>query len=65
MDDNAAVLEGYTREIVATNAHGCEFFLLVKPDAQLDGVFKAWDMDEQEFCYPKGWLFAVEDAVSQ
>ena len=59
MTDNVAVLDGYTKEIVATNAHGCEFYLLVKPDAQLDGIFRAWDTDEQEFCNVNGWLFAI------
>jgi hypothetical protein len=65
MGDNTATLEGYTREIEATNAHGCTFFLLVKPDADLSGVFKAWDIDEQEWCYPKGWLFSIEEKVAR
>lgn len=61
MSDNVAILEGFTKEIEAVNMHGCAFFLLVKPDTDMSGVFKAWDMDEQEFCYPKGWLFEITE----
>ena len=60
MSDNVAVLEGYTREVVASNAQ-YDLFLLVKPDADFEGTFRAWDTDNQEFIRINGWLFAVED----
>lgn len=60
MGDNGAILAGYSREVVAENDH-CTLYLLVQPDADFDGTFKAWDMDEQEFIHVNGWLFEVED----
>ncbi len=64
MTDNVAVLAGCTREIVAENTTHT-LHLLVQPDADLSGVFNAWDMDEQEFIRVNGWLFAFEDADEQ
>lgn len=61
MTDNVAVLQGYTREVVA-DCDACTLFLLVKPKQDFDCTFRAWDMDNQEFIYVKGWLFnAIED----
>lgn len=60
MTDNIAVLEGFTREVVATS-QVVDLFLLVKPDTDFDDVFKAWDMDEQEFIRVNGWLFRFDD----
>lgn len=61
MTDNVAVLDGYTREVFATTG-AIDLYLLIKPDADLDGTFRAWDMDEQEFVRVNGWLFIIEDA---
>ena len=58
MSDNVAVLEGYTREVVATTADH-DLFLLVKPDADLDGIFRAWDMDNQEWLLVNGWMYEI------
>ena len=63
MTDNVAILKGYTKEIIATNDHGLELFLLVQPDADLDDRFKAWDTDCQEFICVNGWLFSIEDVA--
>lgn len=60
MTDNVAVLEGFTKEVVADN-HAVTLFLLVKPDTDFDSRFKAWDTDEQEFIFVNGWLFAIEE----
>jgi hypothetical protein len=60
MSDNAAVLQGFTREVVASNA-AMDLFLLVKPDTDFDDTFRAWDTDGQEFVNVNGWLFSVED----
>jgi len=35
--------------------------LWVKPDADLDGTFRAWDEDESEWLKVNGWLFIIED----
>lgn len=59
MGDNAAVLEGYTREVVAS--YGADtLYLLVKPDAELGDTFKAWDMDAQCWVRVNGWLATFE-----
>ena len=60
MSDNVAVLNEFTREVVASNA-AYDLFLLVKPDADLSGAFRAWDTDNQEFIRVNGWLFDVQD----
>ena len=51
----------YTREVYAVCSM-YELSLLVKPDADLDSEFVAWDLDEQEFINVNGWLFTIEDA---
>ena len=38
-----------------------DLLLLVKPDQEFDGTFKAWDCDAQEFITINGWLFAFEE----
>jgi len=67
MTDNVAILDGYTNEVYM-EAGGYDLNLLVKPDADLDGTFKAWDMDEQAYIKVNGWnftqdgwLFSIED----
>jgi hypothetical protein len=59
MTDNIAMLDGYTQEVCAF-ASDVELYLLVKPDTDFDGRFKAWDTDEQEFLLVSGWLFTIE-----
>lgn len=58
---NAAVLAGYTEEVWAY-AHGADLdlHLLIKPDTDLDGTFKAFCTDEQELIMVSGWLFTFE-----
>ena len=34
---------------------------LIRPDADLDGVVKAWDTDERRFMNLRGWLWTFED----
>lgn len=60
MTDNVAVLEGYTRELMAYSSAG-DLFILVKPGADLDDTFKAWDSDNQEFVRISGWLWTFEE----
>ncbi len=60
MSDNVAVLNGYTVEVHAYNERGDQLFLLVKPDADLDDIFHAWCMDNQDFIRVTGWLWNTE-----
>lgn len=57
MGDNAAVLDGYTQGYIAECAE-CDLHILAKPDTDLDGTFKAWDCDNQEFVRINGWLWS-------
>ncbi len=58
MTDNIAVLQGFTKEVVIEN-ESLTLFLLVRPETDLGGQFKAWDTDNQEFIRVNGWLFSV------
>lgn len=53
-------LTDYSREILAFGG-GMDLYLRVLPGADLEGLFKAWDADEQEFIYVKGWLWEIQD----
>lgn len=62
MPDNTAILAGYTQELMAYSDTICiELHLFVKPDADLDGKFTAYDADECEFIRVNGWLFTFEN----
>ena len=58
--DGSAVRDGYTQEVHAIAGEGLELYLLVKPNTDFDGHFRAWDMDAQEFITVTGWMFTVE-----
>lgn len=54
-------LSRYTKRIFASG--GCyDLELLVKPWSDLDGTFKAWDVDAREYLSVNGWLFTIEEA---
>lgn len=56
-----AIDKGYTREIWAEgDEHTLN--LLIKPDADLDGRFRAFCLDETEWLMVNGWLFSIEVA---
>ena len=59
MTNNVATLQGFTEGYFAQCA-SYDLFILVKPDADLDGRFKAWDTDAQEFIWINGWLWTFE-----
>jgi len=59
MTDNVAVLAGYTVELFA-KSEACSMPILVKPCTDLDGRFRAWDMDAQEFVFIHGWLWTFD-----
>ena len=60
MRDTIPITAGYTRRVIAFDA-GPELLLLVRPDTDLDGRFKAWNCDEEEFVEVTGWEFTFED----
>ena len=60
MTDNTATLAGYTKEVHAFSGEGLELYLLIQPDTDTDGHFKAWDIDAQEFLLVTGWMFNIE-----
>lgn len=57
--DATAKQRGLTREILA---EGGDYVLdlMVRPDADLDGTFEAYDLDEGDFITINGWLFVIE-----
>lgn len=57
MSDNIAILDGFTKEILAECAE-YSLHLLVKPKTDLDDCFRAWDCDNQEYIKVNGWLFS-------
>ena len=60
MGDNGAVLEGYTREVMASYLD-VNLFMLVKPDTDFDSRFRAWDTDAQGYIMVNGWMFEIQD----
>ena len=58
--DGSAVRDGYTQEVHAFASEGLELYLLVQPNTDFDGHFRAWDMDAQEFITVTGWMFNIE-----
>lgn len=60
-NDNTAVRLGFTRHVYCDGGL-VSFAALVKPDADLDGTFRAFDTDNQEWLNVNGWLFLIEDA---
>ena len=62
MSDNTAITAGYTKEVIASC--GCsDLHIFIKPDADLDSRFKAYDADECEFIWVNGWVCTFEDVT--
>jgi hypothetical protein len=59
--DNEAVMAGFTRHVIADCGQH-KFACLVKPDADLDGVVKVFNTDDQEWLCLNGWGWSFEDA---
>lgn len=53
--DNEAVMLGYTRHVIL-EGEGAAFAALIKPDTDLDGTFRAFDTDNQEWLIISGCL---------
>ncbi|WP_343609343.1 hypothetical protein [Novosphingobium sp.] len=57
--DQARTL-GYTREVLAEG--GCHSLeLLIQEDADFDGTFRAYDLNEGEMLTINGWNFEFEE----
>lgn len=54
---------GYTRR-VWIYAGACEFCALVKPAADLSGIFRAYDISACEFLSVSGWNVEVDTGES-
>jgi hypothetical protein len=56
--------KGYTKHVLLmSGVGGCyDLELLVKPDADLDSRFSAFDLDTGEMLTVNGWLFSTEEA---
>lgn len=59
----AAIDQGFTREIFAISDQ-YDLSLLIAHDADLDGTFRAWDIDNGEWLNVNGWLFSIEDMAN-
>jgi len=51
-------LKEYTKQVTCDSTD-YQLDLLVKPDTDFNGIFKAWDIDCQEFIAVNGWLFNI------
>lgn len=60
MTNTQAHTKGYTKAITADGGP-YTLSLLVKPDADLDSRFTAFDVDASEFIAINGWLFTTEE----
>lgn len=53
----------YTRHLFLYN-EACDLELMVKPDADLDGSFMAWDCIEEVLIRVNGWLFQIDEEAA-
>lgn len=61
--DVAAIVEGYTWNVIASGGfEKCD--LLIKPDTDLDGVFRAWDMTCQKWVHVHGYNVTFEEPLA-
>ena len=54
-----AIDKGYTRSCIA-DADEYTLYLMIKPDADLDGRFTAYDTECDEYIRVNGWMFTFE-----
>lgn len=57
----AALAAGFTREVFATSEQ-YDHYLLIKPEADLDDAFVAYEPDQAEWIRINGSLYTFEDA---
>lgn len=58
--DNGAHMAGYTVEYLAKSGRCVDLHISVKRSADLDGTFKAFCHDTQEYITVNGWLFTFD-----
>ena len=67
MTDNVAVLDGFTKEILIETKDRV-IFALIRPNTRFTSIFRAWDMDEQEFITIDGkrarWNMAYGEVIA-
>ncbi|WP_375188451.1 hypothetical protein [Sphingobium yanoikuyae] len=56
-----AKMTGYTRHVIA-DCTQYTMELLIRPDADLDGTVRAFDLDANSYLTLNGWLWTFEDA---
>ncbi len=61
--DNEAQALGYTKQLMA-EANCMSMHISVRPDADLDGVIRAFDHDNQEYILLNGWMWEFEPVLS-
>lgn len=67
MHEHIAQAQGYTELLTGEAGYGCySLNLLVKPDTDLDGRFKAWCLDDQCWLMVNGWncVFDTEEEMA-
>lgn len=58
--EQQAAERGFTRPILADGGpYSLE--LLIRDDADLDGEFEAYDLNEHDLLRVRGWLFSIEE----
>lgn len=57
--DNGAAIAGFTNQYMA-ECDGHDLHISVKPETDMDGRFKAFCHDTQEYINLQGWLFSFE-----
>ena len=63
--DDAAFGAGYTEQYIACFGGVNDTHISVKPDADLDGAYPAFDHDSQELIYINGWTTNLEPVESE
>lgn len=51
---------GYTCELWLSNEYS-DLHVMVQPDIDIDGTFKAWCLDTERFLLVSGWTYRIED----
>jgi len=62
MSDNTAILAGFTQEFIVTGG-GEDRHIFVKPNADTDSIFKAYDADNCEFINVIGWNVSFQRII--
>jgi hypothetical protein len=60
MTTQAAMIKGYIREIELTDGV-YNLHLLIKEDTDIEGTFKSWCLDDNEWLSVNGWTLWIDD----